>query len=347
MIPGLSSRRGKAFTLLELLVALGVLSVLVVLIFQLTDQLSRVWSMSQAKIEVFRDARAAYSTLTQRLRQATLNPHWDYDDPNAPRKYQRKSNLHFVSGPAGNLLPPGKYSGHAVFFTAPLGKTAEKPELGRLSNMLNGCGIFVEYAQEAELPDFLAGSGDRKWRYRLRHFVEPSEKSVVQEAAPGGGWTASNSVGWFRNYFTTGDPPVHDLAENIILLLVLPLLPAREDAGACLAPGFSYNSRLAEDFTTNPPSNGAPAYTGNTLHQLPPLLRIVMVAIDEKSASRLDPGNSSQPPDLVPAGLFQDPARLDDDLNELSEALDRHPQKIAYRIFDSTIALRGAKWSRD
>ncbi|PTX99409.1 hypothetical protein DB346_16310 [Verrucomicrobia bacterium LW23] len=337
--------RRRAFTLVELMVAIAVLLVLMVAVVQLTKQLDQVWRASVTKVEMFGNARGAFFSITQRLRQASLNTYWDYDNPNAPTRYVRQSSLHFVCGPAKNLLSNSpQYSGSAVFFTAPLGYSEDKTDLGRLSNLINGCGYFVEYSQEPVMPSFLGNSYQRKWRWRLRQFTEPAEASLVQ--APG--WTDSTRCDWFRTYFASSAasaPVTHDVADNVILLLLVPVLPKGEDDGTALAPDYAYDSRQSRAFTTRPPAGSG--YSGTTLHQLPPLVRVVMVVIDEKSSVRLNPPNSPTPVSLIPPTLFATSAALDGDLLALDKVLREHPMKISYRIFDSTIALRGAKWSRD
>ena len=111
----------------------------------------------------------------------------------------------------------------------------------------------------------------------------------------------------------------------MVTLIVLPERAAN-DARPALAPAFSYDSRDA----------GNPV----TLHQLPPRLRLVLVAMDQLSAVRLAGQNGSNPPQLVSAGLFQQVAQLDADLASLDGSLTA--QKIGHRIFqarDSTSLL--------
>ena len=111
-------------------------------------------------------------------------------------------------------------------------------------------------------------------------------------------------------------------------LIVLPERAAN-DSGPALAPAFSYDSRDA----------GNPL----TLHQLPPRLRLVLVAMDQISAQRLAGQNGSNPPQLVSAGLFQQAAQLDADLASLDNALTA--QKIGHRIFQREILLPSSAWS--
>jgi uncharacterized protein (TIGR02599 family) len=78
------------------------------------------------------------------------------------------------------------------------------------------------------------------------------------------------------------------------------------------------------------------------------MLRVVMVAVDEKSAARLTPNTNSPNPEpptefqLNPV-WFQNPANLDQDLAALEAQLI--DAKVQFRIFNQVIPLRGAKFS--
>ena len=79
------------FTILELLVATAVLSLILVVMLSLITQTSSVWRSSSARIEAFQSARRGFENLTRSLEQATLNTYWDYDNPSNPTIYRRKS----------------------------------------------------------------------------------------------------------------------------------------------------------------------------------------------------------------------------------------------------------------
>ena len=121
----------EAFTLIELLVSMAVLSLLMVMVFQMVDGVQKTWSLARSRVSQFRESRTAFEAVTRSLAQATLNPYWDYDygnwkyttdpdRPTAPTGYQRQSELHFISGPSFELLGhvdgAGNRPGHAIFF---------------------------------------------------------------------------------------------------------------------------------------------------------------------------------------------------------------------------------------
>jgi uncharacterized protein (TIGR02599 family) len=103
-----------------------------------------------------------------------------------------------------------------------------------------------------------------------------------------------------------------------------------------------------------PPANPPDAEI-NPKNQLPPVVQIVMVAIDETSAARLASEHAGvQNLGLETDDLFRDASRLEDDrstpepgdgdLHTLEQRLIA--ARIHYRIFSTNVAIRGAKWSR-
>ncbi len=94
----------------------------------------------------------------------------------------------------------------------------------------------------------------------------------------------------------------------------------------------------------------------NPVNQLPPIVTVAMLAIDERSAQRWATINGTAMPDLDTAeNLFTDSTKLfddptttdtagDGDLDKLQTFLTK--QKLTYRLFSANVAIRGAKWSR-
>ncbi len=366
--------RSGGFTLIEVLVATVILLLIMALVLSITDQTGRLWRNSTAKIQGFQSARAAYDNLTMRLRQATLNTYLDYYDSSlnpriaatassfAPAFYARNSDLHFVVNQSSNLFTstPSLHPAHAVFFQAPLGFTITS-SYTPLQNMLNACGYYVEFNTDyPSFPGFLASSTTvhERYRYRLMEFLQPTESNAIFSYPYPANSTPSQYNQWFTNFLPTNaaqvnspaaGAPYHVMAENIIALVISPELSASDQS---IAPNYVYDSR---------------AGTINTVahHQLPPLLRVVMVAIDEPSAKRLNPSGSTTPPAFISAlfqgsgALFQTPYNpaynpgapvsnpppnnLDADLDTLSQVLIAH--KVNYRIYDTEISIRGARWS--
>lgn len=307
----------SGFTLIEMLTASTVFIIMGVLLFSVISNSTVVWRQSTANLDAFREARLGYEILTRNLSQATLNAYWDYDDPNFPTRYLRQSELHFLSG---NDLA-GRNG--AVFFQMPRGHTIDRVSMGNLPDLLNSVGYYIAYVDEAQWrPAFV--SGPSRERFWLMQYLQPAESMTVYQTA---------DASWMTDVADLSQP----VAQNVIALVVWPRMPFEEDPdGDFLTADYSYDSR-ANAFGNPQPVTG---------HQLPPLLQIAMVAIDESSAAQLEQqGVLETTIEGVLEGLFQasNYDRHFDDLDELERRLAE--ANIRYRVFETAVPLREAKWS--
>lgn len=320
-----SGRGARAFTILELLVAMAVLTLLLVLLLGAINQTSSVTRKASEKISAFQGARAGFDLLTRTLSQATLNSYWDYDNPTSPTRYLRRSELHFLVGEAGmGSLPGTAGTGQAVCFQVPAGKSGDADN-ANLENLLNACGYFIQYGSVDSLPAPFPDPAAPTYRYQLMQAIEPSESLGVYDSPTGEDWVdglaaKANAV---------------PIAENIVYLLVWPRKAPSEDVdGNSLTTDFSYDSR----------SNALATPQPETAHQMPPVVQITMVALDETSAARVCIG--ATPPSVVAgafAGLFEDSSQtdFDEDLAELETNLAR--EGLSFRVFTSTVPIRESK----
>jgi uncharacterized protein (TIGR02599 family) len=324
-----SSRR--AFTVLEVVVTVAILLIILIALVQAMDSADRAWKAGGS--DPYAAARDAFETVASRLADATLETYQDYADASGafrtnasfvPDHLARRSDLAFVCGPAGGtngLLASSQRvtADSAVFFTATEGSTQNYANQG-LEHLLNAMGYFVEFSDDDSEPAFLLGFAHR-YRWRLRQIEQPAEALQV--------YAATTSPTWIQQLVPSGTV-VPMLAENVVALVVLPERLA-SDSGPALSPAYRYDSRDA----TNP----------ITLNQLPPRLRLAMVAIDTTSADRLAAQNGANAPQLVAPALFQQsiPPQLDQDLATLDATLTA--QKIGHRIFQREIQLTSSAWS--
>lgn len=315
------------FTLLELLVAFTVLTLILVLLVSTTSHVTAVVGDSRTS---FQEARTAFETMNRVLSQAVLNTYWDYDSVPDPRQYMRASELHFVVGPADELTGLSGTSGGAVFCQAPLG-VVRRPELKGRTSLLNTVGFYVRYSESADVPEFLSATKPATAGYRLWMYLEPAEDlSVFSEfnARP----QAPSSLAWFRAGMNS-DTHHHVLGNHIVWLLIR---CTYRDAAGNTVVSYAYDSR--------PGPGGGPGQQAR-LHQFPSALQLTLLAIDERSAIFLR-GQGAFP--FVPDELFQDAAEYAGDMVLLKKHLDNHPdarKALGYRIFESTVDIGSAKWS--
>lgn len=321
----------KGFTILEMLVSCAVFILILTLVAGMMSGASSLWLRHRNQSATFEAANAAFDSLTRSLAQAVLNTYWEVQTNQANRTYGRSSELHFVQGPTSDLLgvPPAGYPGGAVFFQAALGRPSltDPTNLKRLPNLLNSMGYFVRFDNGPTLPDFLKDLNLVKdhYRYRLYQWLQPTENFGVYQATTG--------QAWFRGDLTS-DPMKNTavLAENVIGLIFMAEYPGKDPGGNdVLSSVYSYDSRDASQ-------------TG-TFNQLPPRIRVLMVVIDEASATRLANG-TAEPAGLAPDPIwFKDPANFGADLTRWETQLKGITPRVDYRIFTATVIIQNAKWS--
>lgn len=333
------------FTLIELLVAMAILTLILGFVFSLTNMAGKSLQYSSAKIEAFASARSAFDLMTRTIGSATLNTYYDYYNSSrqrltpanassfVPALYGRYSELEFVCGK--NLVQlPRKQVTHSIFFQTPLSYTQIASSSG-LSSLLNAVGFYIEFNNDsAERPPFFNPTTSR-WRYRLMQLVQPTEKLSIYKdiSAP--------SHAWFTDAISATPQPARVLAENIIACVICPRMAEDGTTVSSLTTNYEYDSNIALAAPSISWTSGSQPVSMN---QLPPTVRVVLIALDERSMTRLQ-GSSSMPPDLGfnYNNVFQTSANLEADLATVSAALTA--KKLNFRIFQTDVAIRGAKWS--
>lgn len=353
-------RRTAGFTLVEVMVAATIVVVLMVVLVSMTDQTQRLMRSTSAKVDQFQGARVGFEAMTRRLAQATLNTYWDYryDKNGLPKSYQRSAELRFVSGVSSTLLGgagEGKVRpGHSVFFHIPNGTVDDQTVFGPLDHLLNVAGYFVEVGTDEEtLPNFLQSSVPARKRYRLMELMQPSEKLPTYEFQDV--VDANLKKKWYAPLVNGTNRPVRILAENIVAMVIMPRLSRADELQwmqqkgsktiPILAPQYGYDT--TNDKITDP--------ILNPRNQLPPVIQVAMVAIDETGGRLLEDKYGNDPYlgiDYSP--IFRNPAVLEDDratsapndgdLAKLEKLLTE--KRVSYRIFSTNVSVRGAKWSR-
>ena len=305
--------------------AAAVFSLLLGVLVSLISQTGNVTRTATDKLTAFQSSRAAFDLMTAKLSQATLNSYWDYDNPSSPTRYVRKSELGFLVERAGqNSMPGTTDTGYGVAFQAPAGVTTD-PNLAALPGLLNEFAYYIDYGNDAgpPFPDPAdPGGTETRYRYRLMQACRTTEKLEAYQKT-GSSWVKE---------ITNGAAPI---AENIIFMAVWPRLsPNTDPEGDDLTQNFDYDSRDWDGSGSQPSRS----------NQLPPMLQLTIVAIDEKAAARLCT-QSSPPDDLTGAlnGLFTKSKAEDfqKDLTKLQATLNE--KRISHRVFTTLVPIRESK----
>ncbi|WP_256200248.1 hypothetical protein [Verrucomicrobium spinosum] len=221
--------------------------------------------------------------------------------------------------------------------------------------MLNAWGWYVTYESDMERrPAFLDDKEphpERK-RFRLMEFRQPTEKlPLYQLVTPASGGAATPKVpwieaqtsqaglyDWFRVYLAADSQPV---AENILAIFVQPVWPLPgQDTGAdtTAAPNYLYDTRRYQW----PESSGL---AERSRHQLPPMVRLTLVALDERDWARLDSTGTDalavQLRSLANTKVFTTSSQYEADVKRLETELVS--LKLGFRVFSTAVQIPAAK----
>lgn len=384
--------RIRAFTLIELMLSTAVLALLMALMLTVVGQTQQIWVRSSGKVAQFQASRTAFEAMTRNLSQATLNTYYDLQFDRTPgptlgqtKGYSRNSDLHFVSGKAAQAkflgTDPATYPTHAVFFQAPLGSTGEVTGTGAtaakkyrtLSNLLSATGYYVKWGIDDKRPPFITSVGiPDRYRYRLMEVIQPAESFGVfdtQRTPPPKANDWIQTALGIKTLPTSTDTSAPSgkvdssraLAENVVALVILPKLSDKDTAAPFLTPNYEYDSRPVDGGGARKAwatlTKGTTEY--NHFNQLPPVVQVTMVAIDEPSAVRQQSYSTSAP--TWTKTLFETCTKVEDVAKDLGDPDNLQPDtliyrlapppgttsgpKMNYRIYTMDVVIRGSKWS--
>lgn len=266
-------RRQQGWTLIEVMVSTSILVLLMVVMAEALSTTQRSWLTSRTTATAQQELDHAAGVISRQLQQATLQSRPGYDT--TLNQTVPASDLHFVCGPAAELLPAQVgVCGDAVFFQRPA-------QDGNLTQMLQGCGFFVQYGgDEAWRPTFSSAIPVRR-RFRLLQFHQPAgsmtlfQPSGVNGSSPLLAQMTSRMdlYEWFSQ--PLGNSASHPssvsvVAENVVAMIV----QSTPTAQRC------YDTRRQQ---WEPGSADAIS----SWHQLPDMVEVTLVMTDEASWARL------------------------------------------------------------
>ena len=347
------SRAGAAaFTLVEVLVSMAILLMMLLIMTQVISTTQKTWHAASARLTQFREARIAFDTITRGLSQATLNPYRDFNYGSGtpglppgtspllpPIGFMRWADLGIHMDIASNVFTnfgSSNMPGHAVIFQAPLGYTAID-SYHALNSLLCVSGYFVLFGSDVDyLPTGLISRLEPRSRYRLYQYQPTTESNPVfynkiNTPATPGAWATIDKSKMIDNL---GAPLYHPGAENILALVLAPSFNTGAPAGAVVALGAPTTAPSQYSFNSYTDTDPAKQF------HLPTSVQVVMVAMDEESASRVALMYGTNAPSLFNA-TFTNPGNLDGDLRLARLSLEK--LRVNYRIFSSTVFIPAAE----
>jgi uncharacterized protein (TIGR02599 family) len=271
---------------------------------------------------------------------------------------------------------------NAIFFQAPLGKFSNSalnstPTISRLVQAMNTCGYFIEWNNDSSqsgglniVPPFISNYTPR-WRYRLMEMIEPSDNLTIYSYTSGGAnisnsWTYSGKD-WFQTPYQNSLSSssvdyqcARPIADNVICLAFLPMLaPQNAQYPQGGAPDGTSTDLMASPsgqagslYDTSPPSGGGTPPL--SMNQLPPMVYVLMIAVDENSFARYQALRGTSAMSTIPSNLGIDSpggnqgfltvstyaARQDPTSGDISKVVAAlNANRIRYRIFSTTVTL--------
>jgi uncharacterized protein (TIGR02599 family) len=132
------------------------------------------------------------------------------------------------------------------------------------------------------------------------------------------------------------------VAENIIAMIIHPR-EADEKSQTDkeeLAPDYLFDSRRFQ-------WGGNSTLGTRSRHQLPPVIDITFIAVDETSfntfANRENLKSADDDPKLIEKDFFKKVKEFRKDLDEVEKVLTA--KKLEYRVFNTSLRIRESKWT--
>ncbi len=250
----LACERGRpsSFSLVEMIMAMAILSIIVIVLLSMTTSLMSTWQFGQAKNERRTAGQDALDRMARDLRQAAL-----------PLSRSNPNSLQFVINPPG--VSAAYQFPQAIFWQAPVATD------GGTNGNLAVVGYFVQWINGA--PSL------------TRCVINPSTGSdYLIYANPPTSWITDSLI---QNYApaTASSGYAGLLADNILGLWVQALDPRGNPIQQSVGyPGENFDSRLPYSYT----NTVYPAVqTTNGPGVLPASVQIAILVLDARTAKRL------------------------------------------------------------
>lgn len=197
-----------AFTLVELLVAMGVLSILLVVLLNVVQSSTLLWRTTENRAEAYREARAALQIMASDLEALFASTNTNYFQTNLP-------------GSDASTLAKSQ-----IGFLATLPLTAQSPNS---QSDVCSIGFFAAYGPKSPI----AGTnGQQGWNI-YRYFIESNETFA----------NLTNGRALFSNV-TPSNTNCEILARNVLDLQITPLVAETNTSGGVTNFSTNWNPAL-------------------------------------------------------------------------------------------------------
>jgi len=271
--------RPHGFTLVELIVSIGVLSILFLLLFGILNQLSGTWTQIRAQIYRHQNGQAILGLIASDLRVAML-----------PQNRMETHSLQLVVDPPALLTAsPNNYLfPHAIFWQAPIATNTTNGNIAEVGYFIRWDTTTNPSNPRATLCRFFVNPSDANYLIysTTQSWLTPAILDAVAPAttSPYQGWFADNVIGlWVRCLDANGVP-------------ITQTATAVGQQSSALTTNYSFDSRLGY-LSSN--AGGTPAYipkyayydpgTGQNIiaGALPSTVEIAIVLLDSPAAAQL------------------------------------------------------------
>jgi len=253
----------RAFSLLEILVAMVILALIVIALAAISTEAGRIWKMTEALNQRRSTGRALLQFIARDLEMAVRQ--LPYPQSNAP-------NLHFVANEP-SLIPTTLLNPHAAFWQAPVAADRSKGDLAEIGYFVRWDTTTQPGTAKAQLCRFFVDPADDT-HYRVYSSDEDGkpvnwlESATINQVAPATaphgyrGWFADNVIAlWLRCLDKHGDPIL------------------KTAAGTSLNGGCGFDSRQGFEITSTGLKQTGPA--------LPTSVEVVLVTVDDHLAKKI------------------------------------------------------------
>jgi prepilin-type N-terminal cleavage/methylation domain-containing protein len=281
------ARRG--FSLVELLMALSVFSLLIVILAAVAQNVSDVWVFTQKRTSRQQSARAVMDFITRDLQCAL--------PPIIPKS---TTSLQMVRNPTSLEPTPVNYrSGNTLFWQAPATTDASRGDIAIV-------GYFIRWT-----------ASNKAMLCRL--FVPPRVTAELIEASPTN-WVNQGVIGDWAPA-DSGNNYLGLMSENVVGFWAEALDP---NGNTITSPSADFNSRLG--YSYKPPGATDPIQV--LPGSLPSAIRVSIATLDPRSAARLNTSLQTKANSVANADEFVTSVLADNSLKGIHAGIHAHTATI-------------------